>query len=204
MNHSYNSPEEDKLIAAASNGDKAAFSQIVTTYEKLIYHTIRMKVGSAEDSLDLSQEVFIKLWRSIGKYRGDCRFSTWLYKIAVNTSLDFLRRSAHDRTGSLPTMTDEDDEEKQLEFADESVSASPDRTLDKMETVRMVRSAIEKLSDDQREIVILRDIEGYSYEEVAEMLELEIGTVKSRLNRARAHLRVLLSDIEEMHHECLS
>lgn len=193
MSQQFNTPEENRLIEAASRGDKAAFGQIMEMYEKLVYNTIRTKVQNAEDAMDLSQEVFIKLWRSIGHYRGDCRFSTWLYKIAVNASLDFLRRAPHVNAEPLPSVTDDDGEEKMLELPDESIAASPERTLDKAETVRVVRDAIAQLNAEQQEVILLRDIEGYTYEEISEMLSLEIGTVKSRINRARSNLRELLS-----------
>jgi len=193
MSQKFNTPEEDRLIVAASAGDREAFGQIVSLYEKLVYNTIRLKVPGEQDAMDLSQEVFIKLWRSIGKYRGDCKFSTWIYKVAVNASLDYLRKAAHSATEALPSLTDDDGDEKQIEIADESAAASPERTLEKAETVRAVRAAIARLNEEQREVILLRDIEGYSYEEISEMLTLEIGTVKSRINRARAHLRELLA-----------
>jgi len=190
----YNSIEENALIAAATNGDKAAFGKIVTMYEKLVYNTIKLKVTNADDAMDLSQEVFIKLWKSIGKYRGDCRFSTWLYKIATNASLDFLRKSTHEQTDPMPFVVDDDGDEKQIELPDDTVAASPERSVETSETVQAVRRAIASLSSEQREVIILRDIEGYSYEEIAEMLGLGIGTVKSRINRARANLKELLAE----------
>ena len=193
MSQKFNTPEEDRLIVAASAGDREAFGQIVSLYEKLVYNTIRLKVPGEQDAMDLSQEVFIKLWRSIGKYRGDCKFSTWIYKIAINASLDYLRKASHSATEALPTLNDDEGDEKQIEIADESAAASPERTLEKAETVRAVRDAIARLNDEQREVILLRDIEGYSYEEISEMLTLEIGTVKSRINRARAHLREMLA-----------
>ena len=193
MSQKFNTPEEDRLIEAASAGDREAFGQIVSLYEKLVYNSIKLKVPSEQDAMDLSQEVFINLWRSIGKYRGDCKFSTWIYKIAVNASLDYLRKAAHSATEALPTLTDDEGDEKQIEIADDSAAASPERTLEKAETVRVVRDAIARLNDEQREVILLRDIEGYSYEEISEMLSLEIGTVKSRINRARAHLREMLA-----------
>ncbi|MBQ8510659.1 MAG: sigma-70 family RNA polymerase sigma factor [Clostridia bacterium] len=187
---------EPKLIARAQAGDQDAFGQLVQAYEKMVYNTIKMKVVNAEDALDLSQEVFVKIWKSIGSYRGDCRFSTWVYRIATNACFDHLRRNVLP-TDSMTGAPDEDGDERPLDVADESLSASPERTLEQRETVTAVRAAIAQLSEEQQEVVLLRDIEGYTYEEIAEMLHLEIGTVKSRLNRARAHLRELLSDLAE-------
>ena len=189
---SENNISEEALIFAASGGDRNAFGELVRIYEKLVYNTIRAKVRSEEDALDISQEVFIKIWRALPNWRGECRFSTWIYKVSVNCCYDHLRKMPGRRTESL-WVTDDDGEERELDIADETVDTSPEKSLDRSETVAAVRAAIAKLSDEQREIVILRDIDGHTYEEIAEMLDLEIGTVKSRLNRARANLREMLA-----------
>lgn len=193
----FNTPEENALIAAAANGDTEAFGSLYVVYEKLVYNTVRLKVGNAEDAFDLSQEVFLKIWKSIGRYRGDCRFTTWVYKICVNTCLDFLRHAKISTAEQMPTYTDRDGDEVEIEFADESIDSSPEGMFEKHETVRLVRDAITKLSPEAREVVELRDIEGYSYDEIAEMTGIEIGTVKSRLNRARGHLRELLAAVRD-------
>ena len=187
------SDNEAELIKAAARGDQSAFSELVTAYERLVYNTAKSKVFSHEDAMDVSQEVFIKIWRSLPNWRGECRFATWIYKVCVNASLDFLRR-APEGTESLSGRPDEDGEERPLEIADESVSASPESSLEQNETTMAVRRAIAKLPDDQRQIVVLRDIDGYTYEEIAEMLSLGLGTVKSRINRARVRLKALLED----------
>lgn len=187
------SDNEVELIKAAAKGDQSAFSELVTAYERLVYNTAKSKVFSHEDAMDVSQEVFIKIWRSLPNWRGECRFATWIYKVCVNASLDFLRR-APEETESLSGRPDEDGEERPLEIADESVSASPESSLEQNETTMAVRRAIAKLPDDQRQIVVLRDIDGYTYEEIAEMLSLGLGTVKSRINRARVRLKALLED----------
>lgn len=183
---------ESELIKAAADGDESAFSVLVTTYERLVYTTVKSKVMSAEDAMDISQEVFIKIWRALPNWRGDCKFATWVYKICINASLDFLRR-APEFTESLSGRIDEGGEEHPLDIADESVHSSPEGKLEQSETSLAVRRAIERLPEEQRQVVMLRDIEGYSYEEIAEMLSLGIGTVKSRLNRARTKLREMLA-----------
>ena len=183
---------EEALILAAAGGDRNAFGELVRIYEKLVYNTIRVKVRSEEDALDISQEVFIKIWRALPNWRGECRFSTWIYKVSINCCYDHLRKVPGRKTESL-WSTDDDGEEREIDIADETVEASPEKSLDRNETITAVRAAIAKLSDEQREIVVLRDIDGHTYEEIAEMLDLEIGTVKSRLNRARANLREMLA-----------
>lgn len=186
-----NDESEASLVRAAAHGDQAAFSEIVRLYERLVYNTVKSKVLQSEDALDLSQEVFIKIWRSLPTWRGDCRLSTWIYKVALNTSFDFLRKTTID-TDPLDHRSDEDD--RPLEVADTSLDASPEERLEQSETTRAVRRAIAKLPDDQREVVMLRDIDGYSYEEIADMLSLGIGTVKSRLNRARKRLKEIIKE----------
>lgn len=200
MAHSYNTPEEDAIIRAASEGDRDAFCRIVSMYEKFVYNALRMKIGCAEDAFDLSQEVFIKLWRHLARYRGDCRFSTWIYKICMNTALDHLRREKNVSAEPMPTYTDKDGDEVMPEFRDEDEASSPESVLEKNEAVRTVRRAISRLSEEQREVILLRDIEGYSYEEISDMLNLEIGTVKSRLNRARTNLKTLLTAMRNEGH----
>ncbi len=191
----FNTPDEEKLIASAARGDREAFGELVSIYEKLVYNTVRYNISGNEDALDVSQEVFIKIWRYIGKYRGDCRFSTWVYKICTNTCLDFLRRSKLNSFERMPVFTDKDGDETEVEYADESVAASPERSLEQNENVRTVREAISRLSEEQREVIMLRDIEGYAYEEISEMLSIEIGTVKSRLSRARNNLRLIIAEM---------
>ena len=190
----FNPPEEEALIALAANGNEEAFGNLVSMYEKLVYNTVRSKISSPEDALDISQEVFIKIWRYIGRYRGDCRFSTWVYKICRNTCLDFLRRSQHYVTERMPVFTDRDGDETEAELPDESAASSPERTFEKNDDIRMVREAIDALSPEQREVILLRDIEGYTYDEISEMLSIEIGTVKSRLSRARSNLRSIIEN----------
>ena len=181
--------DESALIKAAARGDEAAFGEIVTTYERLVFSTLKSKVMSAEDAMDLSQEVFIKIWRALPNWRGDCKLSTWIYKVCVNTSLDFLRRSPDVET--ISTSPDDEDD-RPFEVADDSIAASPERQAEQNETTAAVRRAIASLPDDQRQVIMLRDIEGFSYDEISEMLSLGIGTVKSRINRARMRLKALL------------
>lgn len=188
----FNTPEEEALIGAVQKGDRVAFEKLYCMYERLVYNTAMAKLGNVSDALDVSQDVFVKIWKSIARYRGDCRFSTWVYKIAINTSLDFLRRAKASHTEAFPSYIDGEGDEVEIEFADESVGASPERMTEKREVINNVRSAIARLSPEAREVVELRDIQGFSYDEIAEMTGLEVGTVKSRLNRARGQLRELL------------
>lgn len=191
MNLHYNSPEEEELITSCQNGDKEAFSRLIIKYERFVYTTVKVKGCTGEDALDVSQEIFIKIWKNISRYRGDCRFSTWVYKISVNAALDFLRRLKNSPSEIIFTKTDDEGDEISWEVADEG-SISPESYVEKSERIKIVRESIEMLSTEQREVIILRDIEGYSYDEISEMLGIGVGTVKSRLNRARVNLREIL------------
>ncbi len=195
LHSQFNTHEENLIISAAAKGDREAFGQLVRLYERLVLNTVRAKVDNETDALDVSQEVFIKVWRSLPNYRGDCRFSTWIYKISANACFDFLRKEARSQAEPLPTFTDKDGDEVTTELADDSIGSLPEEAYERSERIRAVRAAIASLSVEQREVVVLRDIEGRSYEEISEMLELEIGTVKSRLNRARGALKELLSEL---------
>ncbi len=191
----FNTDEENRLIIASAKGDRQAFCVLVVMYERFVYNSVKIKVANEDDALDVSQEVFIKIWKSLPMYRGDCRFTTWIYKICQNACLDHLRHEQHIRTEQLPTHTDKDGDENTVEFADESPDSSPELSFEKNEAIRAVRAAILKLSPEQREVVELRDIRGYRYEEISEMLGIEIGTVKSRLNRARSNLKEMLAPV---------
>ncbi len=194
LTEQFNTPEESTLIESCKKGDREAFGELISKYERIVYGTVRLKIGKENDALDVSQEVFIKIWRHIAKYRGDCRFSTWVYKIAVNACLDFVRRSKNSVSEPMPTRVDDDGDEVTVEIADEN-TPSPESQAENSEKIAAVRKAIERLNPEQREIILLRDIEGYSYDEISEMLHLEIGTVKSRISRARNNLREILLEV---------
>lgn len=183
--------EDARLVSAVLSGDNEAFAELVRKYEKLVYNAAYQLLRSEDDALDVSQETFFKAYRSLNSFRGDCRFSTWLYKICRNAALDFLRAEQRRRTVSL-TDDDEDSREGMLDLPDPDALADPQNRLEQQEERLAVRAAIQQLSDEHREILVLRDMEGYSYEEIAEMLDLELGTVKSRINRARRAVKDFL------------
>ena len=185
--------EEQELVFRASKGDAQAFSELVRKYERLVYNLSYQASGNADDAFDISQEVFIKVYRSLRKFRGDCRFFTWLYRITMNTVKDYLRTQKRKKTVSLSDYDEEDENSPGTrDIPDDTAEADPEEMTERKERRALVRQAIAQLSEDHRIIITLRDMEGYSYEEIAEMLELEIGTVKSRLNRARQAIKEYL------------
>lgn len=184
--------DDTRLVHASLSGDSEAFGELVKKYEKLIYNTSYQLIGNPDDAFDVSQETFIKAYRSLGSFRGDSKFSTWLYKICQNAARDYIRSKFRQKTVSLTAYDDDDTKEVQLDIVDDDISSQPDRSLEREESRAAVREAIAKLSEDHKNVIVLRDIEGYSYEDISEILNLEIGTVKSRLNRARLAIKDFL------------
>lgn len=181
-------PEDTLLAFKAADGNDSAFETLVRKYEKLVSTCVYSIVGNSEDVLDVSQETFLKVYKSIGSFNGESEFSTWLYRIAKNTALDFVRR----RKSASISIDSSGEEGEGFDIPDESTYASPEKTALKNEKSKVLHKAIGCLSEEHREIIILRDLNDYSYEEIADMLNIESGTVKSRLHRAREALRKIL------------
>lgn len=181
-------PEDTRLAFEASEGDVKAFEKLVLKYERLVSTCVYGVVGNSEDAMDISQEVFLKVYNNISKFKGDSEFSTWLYRVAKNCAYDFVRKKKH-QTLSLDTSGDEGEG---FDLPDNDILSNPEKKLIQDERSRLLRSCIEKLSKEHREVIILRDINNYSYDKISEMLGIEQGTVKSRISRARDALRKIL------------
>lgn len=186
--------DDTRLIHAALSGDHEAYGELVIKYEKFIYNISFNLVGNSEDAFDISQETFMKAYRSLGSFRGDSKFTTWIYRICQNAAKDYLRTKSRHQTVSLTAHDDdENSNDVQMDIPDDGISSQPDLSLQRKESRKAVREAISQLSEDHRNVIILRDIEGYSYDEISEILNVEIGTVKSRLNRARLNIKDFLT-----------
>lgn len=186
------------LIARAKAGDGDAFSALVQSYEKFVYHSACRVLSACGASVDLADDIaqdsFVKAWRSLDSFRGDCAFSTWLFRITVNTARDTLRSAARHPTVSL-TRADSDDEDAPPAEWDLPVTSGdtvPESAVEQRETVLAVRRAIEQLPEEQRQVIVMRDLNDLPYKDIAEALGVELGTVKSRLNRGRASLKLIL------------
>ncbi len=177
--------QEAQIVRRVLQGDVNAFEKLVTEYEKAVYAIALRMTGNAEDAADMTQETFIKAYNSLQSFRGDSKFSVWLYRIASNVCLDFLRSRSRKPTVSL-SVEDDEGEETELDIADES--QSPEQLLERGLTRDAVRRGLEALPPDYRQILLLREIQGLSYEEIADTLSIEVGTVKSRIFRARKRL----------------
>lgn len=177
--------DEHNLIELAKSGDQEAFRALVETHQAMVYNLAFRMVANAEDAADLTQEVFLSVWRNLSSFQGKSAFSTWLYRLTTNAAIDFLRKEKHRNTVSI-TVEDEEGEHE-LDVPDET--ASPQQELERKELREAVREGLARLSPDHRQILLLREMEGLSYQEIADVLDLEEGTVKSRIARARLALR---------------
>ena len=177
--------QEYLIVQQVLKGDVNAFEELVLEYEKKVYNVALRILGNSEDAADMTQEAFIKAFNSLSGFRGDSKFSVWLTRIVSNLCLDFLRSRSRRPTVSLSVEDDEGDD-VQLDIAD--VSQSPELLLERSLTRESVRRGLKALPEDYREILLLREIQGLSYDEIAEALNIEVGTVKSRIFRGRKKL----------------
>ncbi|MCQ2424447.1 MAG: sigma-70 family RNA polymerase sigma factor [Clostridia bacterium] len=180
---------EGELIAAAKDGDDGAFAELVRRNQSIVYGTLLRLAKNRPDADDLFQETFLAAWRHLGTFAGDAKFSTWLCRLAINKYKDKMRADKA-RLTALPTDDGEDD--PLLRIPDDSVSGSPEGEILRAETVAEVRLAVDELPDDLREALVLRETYDLSYDEIAVRLSVPVGTVKSRIARARNSLKNIL------------
>ncbi len=172
---------EQQWIARARHGDADAFEQLVVAYEGPVYRLALRMCGSTEDAREVTQDAFLAAWRGLPAFRGDSRFSSWLYRLTTNAAIDFLRREKH-HLGNLP-----------LEEAPERPDPQqPELLAEQREQQEALQRALDQLSSEHRQVLLLRVVQQLSYDEIAQALSLESGTVKSRISRARRQLREIL------------
>jgi RNA polymerase sigma-70 factor (ECF subfamily) len=177
---------DDELIIRAQRGEKEAYGLLVRAYMQPAYYSALALVGSHDEAMDLSQQAFIRAWMAIRKFEVGRRFFTWYYRILRNLCLNRLR----DRAAQATPMAFFD---HAIEVSDES--QDPALETDRALLRERVRAAMGRLRPEEREIIVLRDFDGHSYAEIAELLECPLGTVMSRLYYARKHLKDLLEDL---------
>lgn len=190
--------DELQLLQRAQKGDTAAFESLVNIHGDRLYNSILKAIGDRDQASDITQEVLLLAWRNIDKYDDRALFSTWLYRIGMNTVVSHVRREhALKRGGSQPaaSLDHEHAAEPDRDARTQQRQLAPDEDLESREEEQRILQAIDSLDPDQRVVVILRDIDGLSYEEIAESLGLNPGTVRSRLFRAREQLRIKLADM---------
>jgi RNA polymerase sigma-70 factor (ECF subfamily) len=183
--------DESVLVAEAKAGSYAAFEELVNRYEKKIYRLGLNITGSPEDAEDVLQEAFLKAFEHLPEFREDSRFYTWIVRIAVNEGLMKLRKRRSDKTMPIEDSLSEDGEVIPREFTD--WKPNPEQLLAQTELEAILQNAVQSLPATFRSVFFLRDVEGLSTEETADILNLTLSAVKARLHRARLHLREELS-----------
>ena len=181
---------EEQLVERLRRRDEAAFNELVRLYQGRIYRVVFRMLGDEAEAEDLAQEVFVTVFKSIDQFRGESKLSTWLYRVAINHAKNRLKYMKRRARGSHKEFDEVGDREG-IESASMNTShqiARPDQTLEARETEGIIQLALRELSDEQRELVVLRDVQHLSYEEIQEVTGLVPGTVKSRLHRARLAL----------------
>ncbi|WP_026893778.1 sigma-70 family RNA polymerase sigma factor [Clostridiisalibacter paucivorans] len=186
---------EHILIKKSIKGDIDAFEKLIEKHEKRAYNIALKMLKNPDDAMDVSQEALIKVYRYIKGFNEKSSFSTWLYRIVVNTCIDYLRKNK-ERHYSLDNPINTSEGEIKREVADDT--SSPEKELEKTLNKELIHSSINKLEDIHKTVIILRDIEGFSYEEIAKILDCSLGTVKSRIKRGRDNLKQII--VKEMEH----
>jgi RNA polymerase sigma-70 factor, ECF subfamily len=181
-------PTDEDLIAACRNGQTEAFSTLVERYQERLFHTLAVTLGSADDARDVAQEAFILAFQKLHTFREQSAFYSWLFRIALNTAASSKRRKSR-ATVSLDGVRDATGEEP----IDRHAEQAPDYALESNERQQRVRAALADLTDEYRDALVLKEIEGLKYEEIAERLAIPVGTVRSRIHRARQELRERLA-----------
>jgi len=182
--------QERNIIQRVINGDKNAFEELVLANQRNVYNLALKMTSAEEDALDISQEAFLKAYRLLDTFRGESRFSVWLYRMTHNLCIDHLRKKPRQTASSLTMYSDDSDDPHDLEIPD--IRNLPEQSLLRNEMRKTIAQSINELEPNHREILVMREITDMSYAEIAETLNINEGTVKSRLARARKSLVSIL------------
>jgi RNA polymerase sigma-70 factor (ECF subfamily) len=182
---------EKAIIIKAKKGHMKSFEKLITGYEKRVYNIAYQMFGNEHDAYDVSQEVFIKVYKSLEKFNFNSSFSTWLHRITVNTCIDeYRKKKKHNIVSSIDESYEQDEGSMNKQFVDKGLT--PEEEVLKNENVNFVRESIDELKEEHKMIIILRDIKGYSYDDISDILNISVGTVKSRISRARKNLKNII------------
>lgn len=187
---------EKLLVKKSQSGDVESFELLISSYDKRAYNIAYRVMGNEEDAKDMAQEALLRVYRSIKDFRGQSSFSTWLYRIVTNVCLDELRRRKNEKYVSMDSTIQTDSGELHMELC--SDKETPESAFERVEQREAIKNAIRELNDEYRSVIVLRDIQGFSYEEISNILDCSLGTVKSRINRARTMLRDKLKSSMEL------
>lgn len=190
--------DDDVLVARAQRGDLAAMGMLITKYQSRVYNVVLKICSNVDDAAELTQETFVRAMQSLENFEARSGFYTWLFRIAVNLTITYSKKNVRLGLVSIDENTLQGSQQAKTRLkeilTDDSV-AEPSKIAEDKEMLELVNKGIMKLDEDQRAVLILRDIEGMNYAQIAQILNIEAGTVKSRLSRARANLREFLEAI---------
>ena len=189
-------PDDHTLVQRARSGDERAFRLLVERYQKKVYAVALGMVKDREEAMDVVQEAFVKVHRSLDTFKADATFYTWLYRITVNVCIDVIRRRGAMRTDSVEfdERIGHDLAEANLGAVSSQLGSNPEKSVLQRELGDKIQEALEQIPEKHRAILLLRELDGLSYEELAQVLEIPKGTVMSRLFHARAKVQKLLSE----------
>jgi RNA polymerase sigma-70 factor (ECF subfamily) len=170
-------------------GDRAAFGVLVRRHQDRLFNTVSRLLGNTEDAADVVQDAFLNAFVSLGAFKGDAKFFTWLYRIAVNSAISMKRKQRFALSVDSPGIASSGPEP-----TDESESSRPELALERAEDIERIQSALNRLTPEHRAVLVLKEIDGQKYEAIAEILQVPIGTIRSRLHRARLELRDRLAE----------
>jgi RNA polymerase sigma-70 factor (ECF subfamily) len=191
------SDRDAALIRDIRAGDTAAFDQLVINHKDKLFNMVYWFLGDYQEANDCAQEIFIKVFKGIKKFRFQSSFSTWLYRIAINTCKNKLKSSAYRwKKRTVPLENPDSSKEGSVSYEIQNGSPSPANELEKKEKIMRIQKAVNALPQDQNRVIVLRDIQGLTYQEIADITGLNLGTVKSKLSRARMELRKYLAPSE--------
>ena len=182
---------DELMVARAKRGDGAAFEALVAPFERRIYLTCFKLMGNEQDAGDCAQEALLRAYRAMHSYRSESRLETWLYRIAYNVCLDSLRKRKRTAAESLEAMSESG-------FTPEDKGQTPYAALEQKERMSALKKGLEKLPEDMRTVLLLSQVEGMGYDEIADITGAPVGTVKSRINRARLKLKEILMEHAEL------
>jgi len=183
------------LVEQCRQGDSEAMERLILKYQNRIYNVILKICANVDDAAELTQETFVKVIENIDKFEGRSGFYTWAFRIAVNLTLNYCQRSGRLGLKSLDAEDDGQARQQLKEFLNDDSSPDPAAVAANKELCEIVIASLMKLNDAQRTVLVLRDIEGMNYAQIAEVLDIELGTVRSRLSRARSNLRGIMEAI---------
>ncbi len=187
---------EKILIKKAKNGNITAFEKLIISHERNVYNIAYRMFNNEEDAKDMAQEVFIKVYKNISKFDENSKFSTWVHRITVNTCIDEIRKRKGKETSSIDEIIELDDNSVKKQYINNT--PTPEETLISKENIESLKQSINNLSETHKTLIVLRDIQGLSYSDIADITDSSLGTVKSRLARARTQLKNIIMNNKEL------